>query len=198
MNAPTPGQPLNSTFGSSPDVVSNDRTQRRIQRLSALFAAEPELILACLEAGSSQPPLDMQAVWQATQRAVAECPGYADVHHYAALVAKRLGHLQTASELLQRALQINPRYLQALILSARVALDRNQPDEALDCLHRAMEFGADYADVHLMLGNLYRDRGEVARARAAYRRSIQINAGYIDAEKALASLPTDSNRGLGS
>jgi tetratricopeptide (TPR) repeat protein len=158
------------------------------ERLARLFAGEPELILACLQALDRGPVADLETILSAAERALKFCPKYADLHYFAARAAMAAGRLDHARDLLVRALQLNPQYNDALILAARVATAQGRQNDALAYLRQALVNGADYADVHLMLGDLWRQRDELTQARQAYQRALNLNVDLAAARQALATL----------
>lgn len=170
---------------------------RRVERLAHQFANEPELILASLEAANATDGAldDLPLIWAAALLATRSCPGYADLHYFAAYAAQHTGDLETARDLLNRALELNPRYEAALILAARVAMQQLQPEQALRYLRQALFNGADYPDVHVMMGDLLRALEQIAPARRSYRRALTLNENLESAKRGLAALPPLTQEG---
>lgn len=160
----------------------------RAPQLAALFAEEPELILACLQGIDKETPAAARTILAASQLAIKACPEYADLRCFAAQAAVVAGDFDTAANILERALELNPNYKAALILAARVAVLREQPQHAVALAETAVDLGADYPDVHLLLGNVWRKRGEPTRARKAYQRALDLNANLAPARAALDAL----------
>jgi tetratricopeptide (TPR) repeat protein len=158
-------------------------------RLAASFAAEPELISACLEGLERQPAGAAQRIASAAHRALLSCPEYADLNYHASRAALAAGEMQAAAELLEAAVRINPRYCDARILAARVALQQARPRQARAHLAAAIAAGAAYPDVHLLLGDAWRQEQEWSRARDAYTRALELNSHLSAARTALAALP---------
>lgn len=166
-----------------------------VGQLAREFAAEPELILACLE-GIDQTGDSAQRLYAAARQAVSLRPTYADLSYCAARAAVAAGDVPGAEHLLQEARRRNPDYLDALVLAGRLALERNAPAEACTWLEHAITSGADYPDVHLLLGDAWRRRENWPRARAAYERALQLKGNLVAARTALAALPaTDGVHG---
>lgn len=160
----------------------------RVLSLAQRFAAEPELIMACLDPEAQAITPDIGMVLAAALAAVEQQPKYADLRYYAAEAAIRAGRLELASELLEAALRLNPRYNSALIAAGRVCFLRNDIDGAVRYLDQALANGADYPDVHLLLGDIWRARGDIARAGASYMRALELNAALAEARDRLEKL----------
>jgi len=156
--------------------------------LAEQFAAEPELVRACLQGVEQESPVAARLIYEAAQAALRRCPNYADLLYHAAQAAGT-GEWSAAADLLDRALRINPRYTDALVLAAKVALHTEQWDRAGAFLDTALAGGADYPDVHLLRGDVWRRTGDFARARAAYERAVRLNSNMLTARVALAALP---------
>ncbi len=153
-----------------------------------VFATEPELLSACLEAGADNPAWTRRVFAQARQ-ALTRRPHYADLCYHAAQTALAAGDLARAAALLDDALRINPQYLDALILAARVGLRRHAPAQARSRLQAALRCGADFPDVHLLIGDAWRQERNWKQARRAYQRALELNAHLTAARNALALLP---------
>ncbi len=163
------------------------RRQPRVRRRAAeLFAAEPELIVACLEGSGAGCGENAQRVLASALDALALRSGYADLHYYAAHAALAAEQPALALELLHTALRINPSYDAALILAARIRATQGKHEEATRHLEEVLAQGADYPDVHLMLGDLWQTRRDLPRARAAYRRALQLNSNFAAAAERMA------------
>lgn len=172
----------------APAIASTAAQRCRAPQLAALFAEEPELILACLQGIDKETPAGARTILAAAKLAMRACPEYADLRCFAAQAAIVAGDFETAAEILEQALQLNPNYKAALILAARVAVLREQPQHAVALAETAVSVGADYPDVHLLLGNVWRKRGEPTRARQSYRRALELNANLAPARAALEAL----------
>jgi tetratricopeptide (TPR) repeat protein len=159
-----------------------------VRRLARLFAAEPELILACMESLDQGRLTGLETILAAAEQAIASSPDFADLYYFAARAASGAGHLDQARSLLEQALRINPQYNDALILAARVAMDQGRHDEAIAHLRQALVNGADYADVHLMLGDIWRLRDDLAQSREAYEKALSLNVDLAAARERLAEL----------
>lgn len=171
------------------------RDEIRERHLARLFAAEPELIQACLESLDDQATGEAWTILGAAEQALSDRPDYADLYYFAAQAAMQLHRPQHARELLDKALRINPDYKAALILAARACLLQDNQDAALEYLRQALVNGADYADVHLMLGDLWARRDNVGAAQKAYERALQINTRLAPARDGLAALANRRRRG---
>ena len=147
------------TSTQASDCVASAGTAET-ERLSRLFASEPELIRACLESSQPNRRFDGALVLAAARRALERRPRYADLHYFAAVAALQAGQLPQALSLLETALRLNPRYNDALILAARVCLLQEDRGQALTYLHRAILNGADYPDVRRMLDDLRQRLGD--------------------------------------
>ena len=165
-----------------------------VHRLALLFATEPELIPACLEAPESGQPMSPAVILAAAKQAITSRPKHADLRYFAAHAAMHVDELEEARTLLASALELNPQYNAALILAARICVLQGQHGEALQHLRQAVFNGADYADVHTMLGDLWRGREEFARAREAYQRALQINDNLPAVCERLCALDADQQR----
>lgn len=161
---------------------------RRATRLADSFAAEPELIRACIEDVAQAPPDVARTVLEAARRALAQCPKYADLHYHAAQAAVTAGDLATAAELLNDALHINATYRDALVLAGEVALRLERWTEADRYLTCALQAGADYPDVHVLFAELWRRQGRLQRAAESYRRALRQNPRLSAAQAGLAAL----------
>jgi tetratricopeptide (TPR) repeat protein len=160
-----------------------------LHRLSAAFAAEPELISACLE-GPQQRSADWaRTVLAAAELALRQRPHYADLNYHASRAAVAASQFETAARLLVRALCVNPTYHDALVLAARVELQRGRAASATRYLETALTCGADYPDVYLLLGRARQEDHNWAGARQAFEKALELNAGLQEAQAALAALP---------
>lgn len=176
-------------------LPESDSGGESVRQLGGLFADEPELILAFLEAPQEGKAAGADTVLAAAQHAIKSKPDYADLHCYTAQAALRAGKPKEALVLLERALDLNPRYSDALILAARASIALQVPKRAITYLRQALLLGADYPDVHLMLGDLWRARGENTRARKAYERALHLNKNLGPAREALAQLAFHQDTG---
>jgi tetratricopeptide (TPR) repeat protein len=104
----------------------------RVLTLAQRFAAEPELILACLDPEADTVSPDIGMVLAAALAAVEQRPTYADLKYFAAEAAIRAGRLETAAELLEGALRLNPRYNAALIAAGRVCFLREDTEGGVE------------------------------------------------------------------
>jgi len=188
-------KPAAQTSGaaSAPDASARSNLSR-LNALSAQFASEPEMILACVEPLAPNSP-ELPLIWAAAEQAVRARPDYADLRYFAAHAALQTGQPRRARELLKDAVRLNPQYTAALILAGRICAQQNEPEAALIYLQQALVGGADYPDVHMMLGDLWQTRGELARARQSYIRALAKNPDLADARQKLAALPADQAGG---
>ena len=186
----SPSQPgAGRPSGSRPSAAAT-------RRLAEIFAAEPELISACLHGIEVQPPTWVRTVLEAAQLALAEHPHYADLNYYGSQAAVAAGEHDTAAHLLEQALRVNAGYREARVLAGRVALLRQRPQEACVHLETAVALGADFPDVHLLLGDVWRACGNWSRARQSFARALELDASLTAAAAALAALPpAETTRG---
>jgi Flp pilus assembly protein TadD len=165
-----------------------------LRRLSAAFAAEPELISACLEGAGGEAVQEAQAVFSAAEAAHAGQPNYADLSYHAAEAALAAGQCAAAARLVEQALHVNPTYRDALVLAAQIELHRGQAHAARRHLHVALANGADYPDVYALLGRACEQAGDCNGARQAYTRALALNPALAEIRAALAALPVQKGR----
>jgi tetratricopeptide (TPR) repeat protein len=164
------------------------------QQLSAAFAAEPELISACLEGADGQNMQQAWAVFSAAATAQAGQPNYADLSYHAAEAALAAGERAAAARLVAQALHVNPRYRDALMLAARIELQRGQLDAARRHLQTALASGADYPDVYALLGRVCEEEGDCSGAQQAYTRALALNPALAEVRAARAALAVPKGR----
>jgi tetratricopeptide (TPR) repeat protein len=179
---------------SEPAPQRRTTARRALRGLSAAFAAEPELISACLEGAGPEASQQATAVFAAAQAAHAQQPCYADLSYHAARAALAAGRHTTAARFVQQALRINPTYHDALLLAARIELHRGRSSAARRHLEAALAHGADYPDVHALLGRVRQQEGDWAGARQAHARALALNPALAESHAALAALAVSKGR----
>lgn len=169
-----------------------DSRPTEVRRLAELFAAEPELIQAFIEADGPE-RLRAPLIRRAAMESLSERPGFADLCYFAARAALHDGDEAAAEQLLRRAVAINPKFKDALILAARLAIGAELPERAEWLLQQALAAGGDYPDVHFLLGQAWQKQGLIGRARESYERALALNERYAPVRAALADL---NDRGM--
>ena len=172
-----------------PDPARTTPGENEIRQLARFVMGEPEFLEAFLELPESQADPELfELLTGVIRTALAERPGYADLHFYCARVFKRLGRIEQAIEQAQQAVASNPRYLRALLLLGELHAQSGSPAEALDCFCQAIDAGADWPDVHCLAGELMARCNQTQAARRHLRRALELKADYPRAAGALAAL----------
>lgn len=182
-------KPRNARPAFTPPIVLDIHDKRAIDRLAVMIRENPEFIDSFLALPDSAVDKEVfAALLGVLERAIQECPQYADLRHRCSQVLARLGRVEEAVAEAERALAINPRYVNGLILLAQLYQTTDRQVAGIIRLEEAIELGANYPDVHYLLGQMYQARGYIEEARSAYERALTLNGRFDAARNALSAL----------
>ena len=172
-----------------PEQAANTQAPSQFSQLARFVTAEPEF----LEAFLALPPSDadselFEMLAGVVQMALAEHPGYADLHLHASRIAQRLGDLRAASKHAAEAIKINPKFIQALLHAGKLYGQQGDAQRAVSHLERAVTLGADWPDVHCLAGELSLSCGMRGRGEGHLRRALHLNANYPRAKASLSAM----------
>ncbi len=175
-----------------PIRLPEDRAARdgsQMAQLAAYITSEVDFVDAFLSLPPSEVDGELFGVLAgALETALAEHPRYADLHHRASAVYRRLARADKALEHATAAVEINGRYVQARLNLARLYADSDNSAEALEHAERTIASGGDWPDAHCLAGELLMRLGRKADARRHLERALELNGNYSRAAEALASL----------
>ena len=151
--------------------------ERAVPRLERVLAADPgnlaitlRLAVACSVLGRDRQALGF------FRRAEGIAPGSADLQHYRAMHAFRVGDWELAAPLFEQVLARSPKRLPALESLSRIRDRQGRLAEAADLLERAVALDADPVPDLLRLGDLRMAMTDTAGAIRAFERARELDS----------------------
>jgi len=130
----------------------------------------------------------------ACDRALAQAPRRAELHHQRGLALFQLGRLEEAAASFARAATLRPDLAEAHFLHGAAQHARGRPDLALPCYERALALRPDLAEAQLNRGVALRALGQAEAALASYDRAVALRPDWADACLNRANLLKDLGR----
>lgn len=89
-------------------------------------------------------------------------------------IAKRLGKIDIAEQLVKKSIFLDPGYNQAHINLASIFKGKNQNEAAIAHYLQALKIGPEFGEIHNNLGNLFRATGDNNNAIKHFNRALQL------------------------
>jgi tetratricopeptide (TPR) repeat protein len=118
-------------------------------------------------------------------------PRHAGSLHMLGLAEQRMGHLESAIELIGKAIALDERNAPYHFNLSRALEDAGRLAEAARSYRRTLTFWPDNPDAHVNLGCVLQELGQLEDAAACFRKAIQLEPGFAEAQTNLGSALRD-------
>jgi tetratricopeptide (TPR) repeat protein/SAM-dependent methyltransferase len=118
-----------------------------------------------------------QAIYQQILQIAPDHPG---ALHFMGLIAKQMGKIETAIELIGKALVFKPDYAEAHGNLGNALKQQGRIEDSIASYRTALRLKPEMVEVYVNLGNALKEQGKLDESIASYRKALTFNRNFAE------------------